>query len=82
MREWQLQQAKAQFSELVKDAMLKGPQQVTLHGKPAVVILSQKEYDQLKNPKPTLIMFLRRSPLMGVNLNIKRDKSTDRNTDL
>ncbi len=78
MREWQLQQAKAQFSKLVKSALQNGPQQVTLHGKPAVVILSQKEYEQLKSPKPTFILFLRRSPLMGVNLKIKRDRSTDR----
>lgn len=82
MREWQLQQAKAQFSKLVKDALQNGPQQVTLNGKPAVVVLSQKEYEKLKKPKPSFLVFLRSSPLMGINLNIKRDRSTDRETPL
>jgi antitoxin Phd len=82
MREWQLQQAKAQFSELVKNALQNGPQQVTLHGKPTVVVLSQEEYERLKKPKPTFILFLRKSPLMGIDLKLKRDSSKDRDTQL
>ena len=35
--EWQLQTAKAKFSELVQKAIDKGPQTVTRRGKPAVV---------------------------------------------
>jgi antitoxin (DNA-binding transcriptional repressor) of toxin-antitoxin stability system len=34
--EWQLQQAKAKFSELVQKAIGEGPQTVTRHGKPTV----------------------------------------------
>lgn len=82
MRNWQLQDAKARFSELVKLAMLNGPQQITVHGKPAVIILSQEEYAKLKKPKRSFLMLLRKSPLVGVNLNIKRDQSTDRDIDL
>jgi antitoxin Phd len=52
MRAWQLQEAKARFSEVVKEASLYGPQVVTLRGKPAVVVISKKEYDSLRKPKP------------------------------
>jgi antitoxin Phd len=41
---WQLQDAKARFSELVERALLDGPQHVTRRGVPAVVVISEKEY--------------------------------------
>ncbi len=37
-RTWSLQEAKAKFSEVVRLAQSEGPQTVTVHGKPAVVI--------------------------------------------
>ena len=36
--QWQLQEAKAKFSELVQKAIDEGPQTVTRHGKDAVVV--------------------------------------------
>ena len=45
---WKLQDAKARFSELVRDARTKGPQHVTVHGRDAVVVLSAEEYAQLR----------------------------------
>jgi hypothetical protein len=36
---WKLQDAKARFSQVVREALEHGPQRVTLHGKDAVVIL-------------------------------------------
>lgn len=47
---WQLQEAKNRFSEVVDTAVKKGPQTITRHGKPTVVVLSVKEYAEL-NPK-------------------------------
>jgi antitoxin Phd len=82
MKNWQLQDAKARFSELVKYAIQHGPQQITVHGKPTVVILSQEEFENLKKPKKSFLMLLRQSPLMGVKLNIKRDRSSARDVDL
>ena len=35
---WSLQDAKAKFSEVVRRAQTEGPQTVTVHGAPAVVI--------------------------------------------
>ena len=44
---WPLQGAKDQFSQLVKAAAL-APQTVTVHGKPAAIVLSPQAYAKLK----------------------------------
>ena len=45
--EWQLQDAKNRFSELVQRARQEGPQVVTLRGRRAAVVLSAEAYDAL-----------------------------------
>ena len=40
MHSWQLQQAKAHLSDLVKQAAAGKPQEITVRGEPTVVILS------------------------------------------
>jgi antitoxin Phd len=82
MQNWQLQDAKARFSELVKQAINRGPQNITVHGKPAVVIISKQEYDELTQPKMTFISLLRKSPLVGLKLHFERDKSPARDIEL
>ncbi len=80
---WQLQEAKAKFSEVVKCAVSDGPQHITVHGKTAVVILSVKEYNRLtKKPKVSFVDFLRKSPLVGLDLELERDKSLPREIDI
>ena len=44
---WPLQAAKDRFSQLVK-ATADGPQTVTVHGKPAAIVLSPQAYAKLK----------------------------------
>lgn len=82
MKTWQLQDAKAHLSELVKNASSGAPQEITLRGKPAVVVLSTQQYEKLKQPKQKLVSFLRQSPLMNLDINIDRDKSFMRDIDL
>jgi prevent-host-death family protein len=61
---WKLQDAKAHFSQVVRDAQQHGPQRVTVHGKDAVVILSAEEYDRLAPAsQPSLSAVLSNSPL-------------------
>ena len=79
---WQLQQAKAQLSEGVKMALEKEPQQITLHGKPAVIVLAQAEYDRLTQRRESLVNLMRRSSFVGVNLDVERDRSLTRDVDL
>lgn len=82
MKSWQLQQAKAHFSQVVKEAIANGPQEISLHGKPAVMLISISEYERLTKPKQSFIEFLRQSPLVGINILIKRNKSQTRKVDL
>lgn len=42
-RVWPLQEAKAKFSELVRLAQTEGPQTVTVHGQPAVMIMKVEQ---------------------------------------
>ncbi len=53
--DWQLQDAKNQFSKLVQSARTQGPQIVTVRGERAAVVLSAKDYDALSAKRPTLV---------------------------
>ena len=75
---WQLQEAKAHLSELVKTVQQNGPQQITVHGKPAAVVLSCDDYTRLTRKKPSFVDLMRQSPLIGVDLQLERDKSLTR----
>ncbi len=79
---WALQDAKARLSELVKKAQKSGPQYISVHGDPAVVVISQKEYLALTTPAISLVDFFRNSPLVGLHLDLSRDKSSNRDIDL
>lgn len=81
MRRWQLQEAKARLSEVVKSAR-EGPQEISVRGEPAAVVLSIEEYERLKKKKLSLTEFVRRSGLVGVDLDLERDKSPARDIDL
>ena len=82
MTTWQLQEAKARLSELVKRAKSEGPQEIRVHGEPAVVVLAHPEYLKLTAPAERFVDFIRRSPLKGVNLRIERDASRARDIEL
>ena len=62
MQQWQLQDAKNRFSELLRRAQNDGPQAVTVHGKPTAVVLSVAAYDQLTQPVPSFTEFLLSGP--------------------
>jgi len=62
MHEWQLQDAKNRFSELVRRARDEGPQTVTVHGKPAAVVLSADAYAALTTPRPSFTDYLLSGP--------------------
>jgi prevent-host-death family protein len=74
-KRWQLQTAKAQFSELFRRAHAEGPQWVTRQDKEAVVVLTAEEFERLqarsRQPR-SLVQFFAESPLAGVRINLKR----------
>jgi len=66
---WQVQEAKAMFSEVIKAAEEK-PQTITVRGREAAVILSIKDYNKLARPKQTLYEFIQNSPLCDITLEL------------
>jgi prevent-host-death family protein len=60
--EWQLQDAKNRFSELVQRARKNGPQIVTLRGERAAVVLSAEAFDALTANRPSLVDYLLEGP--------------------
>ncbi len=63
--QWRLQDAKAQFSEVVRRARSQGPQRVTLHGQDAVVVVSAETYnrERKRHTGQRLVDALAASPL-------------------
>ncbi len=82
MATWQLQDAKARLSELVKRARSDGPQEISVRGEPAVVVLAHREYLRLAQPPTRFVDFIRQSPLKGAALRLPRDASPARDVDL
>lgn len=80
--EWQIQEAKAKFSQLVNDANIKGHQTITKQGKAVAVILSKKEFDKMSQSKTSLLNFFKAAPCQEIELEIKRSKETPREVDL
>jgi antitoxin Phd len=55
-RPWRVQDAKARFSEVVRQARQAGPQRVTVRGRDAVVVMSSEEYDRLRYPEAGVVL--------------------------
>jgi antitoxin Phd len=82
---WQIQTAKARFSEVFRLARSQGPQHITRQGKEGVVMISDEEYEKLvgKSHQPKdLWQFFRESPLVGLELEFERNKDTGRDIEL
>lgn len=78
MQTWQMQEAKARMSEVVKRAQNQ-PQDITLHGKSVAVVISRKTFDRLSQSQDSLVDFMRRSPLYGADdITFERDQSLTR----
>lgn len=81
MQTWQLQEAKAHMSELVKMAQAQ-PQEITLHGKPVAVLVSRETFDHLSHHQESLVSFMRRSPLWdGDDISFTRETGMTREID-
>jgi antitoxin Phd len=82
---WQLQAAKAQFSEVIRRAITDGPQVITKQGKEEVIILPIEQYKKLtersKQPQ-SLVRFFAESPLVEAGLDLERKPDYGRTVDL
>ena len=75
---WQLQEAKNRLSQVVDDAVNRGPQIITRRGKKVAIVLSLAEYRRLTASQGSLSEFFRASPLVGASLTLDRDQSDAR----
>jgi prevent-host-death family protein len=78
MEIWQLQEAKARLSELVKKAQTEGPQHITVRGERTAVVLSERELKRLTRNKPSFLELMRHSPLADVELDLTRGQTSAR----
>jgi antitoxin Phd len=80
-KRWQLQEAKAKFSQVFEKAIVEGPQYVTRRGKDEAVLLPAKDYEKLlaaKRPRPSLLEVLRSAPTPLSDLDTSREDDPDR----
>ncbi|MDP1683089.1 MAG: type II toxin-antitoxin system Phd/YefM family antitoxin [Burkholderiales bacterium] len=80
--EWQLQEAKGNFSQLIKRAAGGDAQVVTVHGKPTAVVVSAEEYARLTRRRGKLSTALLRPDLAIEDLEFPRSRDTGRNVEL
>lgn len=80
--EWQLQEAKGNFSQLIKRAASGDAQVVTVHGKPTAVVVSAEEYARLTRRKGRLSTALLQPDLAAEDLDISRSPDTGRDIGL
>ena len=78
---WQVQEAKAHFSEVMEKAEREGPQIITRHGTERAVVLSIEDYRTLTARKKSFIGHLLNGPKID-DFEIERDKDTGREVDL
>ncbi len=79
--EWQVQEAKQRFSELVRRATSDGPQTVTRHGQAVAVVVSAEEYERLTKPKVSFKDYLLSGPDLS-ELDLTRQKEYPREIEL
>ena len=83
MNGWQMQEAKARLSELVKCAENEGPQYITHHGQSVAVVVSQTMYDRLTGNALGLEALMKNSPIFdAADVQFERDTSPNRDVTL
>ncbi|WP_406312818.1 type II toxin-antitoxin system Phd/YefM family antitoxin [Streptosporangium sp. NBC_01639] len=81
MNEWQVQEAKQRFSEVVRRAVSEGPQVVTRHGEEVAVVIDIAEYHRIKGDAPDFRQFLLADPDWDDDLEFPRNQDLPREID-
>jgi antitoxin Phd len=77
-RGWQLHDAKAHFSDLVRCARAEGPQRITVYGEDTVVVVAAEEFAQMlipSQPRRSLHALLSKSPLRELEFGEEGERS-------
>ena len=78
--DWKLADAKTRFSEVVRRALMEGPQRI-LRRNDVVVLLSEEDYERLAGSRPGFRAFLLDAPDMDA-LDLAREKQPMRDVTL
>lgn len=81
MANWQVQEAKTRFSDLIEEAQTKGPQIITRHGRERAVVLSMPDYRALTAHRPNLKEYLLGGPKVE-SFEIERSRDRGREIEL
>jgi antitoxin Phd len=73
MKQWPVQDAKNQLSRVIELARSHGPQTITRHGKPVVVVVAANEFKRLQTPKESPLEFFLRFKGAGLDLARRKD---------
>jgi prevent-host-death family protein len=75
---WKFTDAKAQLSKLVQRALDGQPQRIVRGGREAVVVLSERQYNEATAPRRNLVDLF--STLRGSGLELEREPDLGRET--
>jgi antitoxin Phd len=78
--QWQVQEAKQRFSEVLRRARSDGPQVITRHGEEVAVIIDATEFHKLTDEVPDFKEFLRAGPRFD-DLDLSRPEDLPREID-
>jgi prevent-host-death family protein len=71
-KKWQIQEAKAKFSQLIKETTSSGYQTITKNGEPVAYIVSKEEFEIYLKPQKSLLEVLDQCPYPEIDLDITR----------
>ena len=77
-RVWQLQETSDTLSDVVDAALIHGPQVISRYGRETAIVLSYADYRKLLLSQQKLSDFFRESPLVGLDCDLQRDASPNR----
>jgi|SRR3990167_4809002 len=81
-RRWQIQEAKAKFSQLISETGTSGYQTITKNGEPVAYVVSKEDFELYLKPKKSIIEIFDQCPYPEIDLDIKRSNDTVRDIDL
>ena len=79
---WTVAQAKARFSEVLDQAVLRGPQTITRSGRTTAVVVSVEEWERKTKRTGNLAEFFAASPLRDSGLVVERLQDKPREIEL
>ncbi|WP_428534989.1 type II toxin-antitoxin system Phd/YefM family antitoxin [Rhodopila sp.] len=78
MRTWPLQEARSHLRDVVDGAIQGGPQRITRHGKDAVIVVSEIEWNRRAGEVASFGALLAESPLTSVDRPPRKQASARR----